>query len=328
MNAIATSIGRLKVGLETGIHNLTMFPLLNGGEHAPAYLTLDEALAQGWTEITEISEQGSVPELRVVNRASAPVLIIDGEELVGAKQNRIVNLSILVPAQAAVTIPVSCVEAGRWHARSRSFSAAPRAHYAAGRAMKMRQVTHAMMAHGERRADQQEIWSDIETKARRLDAPSMTGATRAIYERHHETVESYVSGCLPVDGQVGALFAVGDRLVGLDLFDSPLTFRKLLPKLVRSLALDAIDATADVKLRPIPDDEPARTRAGRRRREAPGALGLRPAADLFLRLVAEAEAKAMPAIGLGADVRLTAPSLAGAALVHNEEVVHLSAFLT
>jgi hypothetical protein len=57
----------------------------------------------------------------VVNRGPEPVLIIDGEELVGAKQNRVVNLTILVAAQSALTIPVSCVEAGRWTARSRAF---------------------------------------------------------------------------------------------------------------------------------------------------------------------------------------------------------------
>ena len=61
-----------------------------------------------------MSEQGSVPALRVVNRGLHPILIVDGEELVGAKQNRVVNLAILVAAQSAFTIPVSCVEAGRW----------------------------------------------------------------------------------------------------------------------------------------------------------------------------------------------------------------------
>lgn len=47
--------------------------------------------------ITEVSEQGVVPQLRFVNRGRVPVLLVDGEELLGAKQNRIVNLSILVP---------------------------------------------------------------------------------------------------------------------------------------------------------------------------------------------------------------------------------------
>jgi ARG and Rhodanese-Phosphatase-superfamily-associated Protein domain len=35
------------------------------------------------------------------------VLILDGEELVGAKQNRIVNVTILVVTQSEIVIPVS-----------------------------------------------------------------------------------------------------------------------------------------------------------------------------------------------------------------------------
>jgi hypothetical protein len=92
-----------------------MFPLVGGAgaEADPNYLVLDDSLAGGWTVVTEVSEQGRVPELKVVNRGPKPTLIIDGEELLGAKQNRIVNLTILVAAKSELTIPVSCVEAGR-----------------------------------------------------------------------------------------------------------------------------------------------------------------------------------------------------------------------
>ncbi len=57
-----------------------------------------------------------MPELRFVNHCERPVLLLDGEELVGAKQNRILNLTVLVPAHQTIVIPVSCVEAGRWRA--------------------------------------------------------------------------------------------------------------------------------------------------------------------------------------------------------------------
>ena len=42
------------------------------------------------------------------------VLFLEGEELVGAKQNRILNTSVLIAAHTKSKIPVSCVEAGRW----------------------------------------------------------------------------------------------------------------------------------------------------------------------------------------------------------------------
>ena len=68
-----------------------------------------------------------MPELRVANPLSEHVLFYDGEELVGAKQNRILNVSVLVGARTELPIPVSCVEQGRWRHESMHFSAAPHA---------------------------------------------------------------------------------------------------------------------------------------------------------------------------------------------------------
>ena len=65
---------------------------------------------------------GSVPELLAHNPLDASVLLYDGEELIGAKQNRILNVTVLVAAASETRIPVSCVEEGRWRARSRHFA--------------------------------------------------------------------------------------------------------------------------------------------------------------------------------------------------------------
>ena len=100
-------------GTEVTFDSLTIVPLLGTSSSEPDYDTLDVALARGTLHITEVSESGHVPEIKVLNEGQLPVLIIDGEELVGAKQNRTVNLSILIPATADVVVPVTCVEAGR-----------------------------------------------------------------------------------------------------------------------------------------------------------------------------------------------------------------------
>jgi hypothetical protein len=107
--------------------------------------------------------------LRFINRGPQPVLTIDGEELLGAKQNRVVNLTIPVPAHSTLTIPVSCVEAGRWRSRSKSFAAAPRTQYATGRAMRTGQVTRSIVDDGARISDQAAVWADIASMSARLD---------------------------------------------------------------------------------------------------------------------------------------------------------------
>src|SRR5262245_37956479 len=92
---------------------LTVFPLLGPDKPGPRYLTLDEALEAQLAEITEISAEGNVPELLFWNKGDDPILLVDGEQLIGAKQNRVLNLTILVRPKSRIKIPVSCVEQGR-----------------------------------------------------------------------------------------------------------------------------------------------------------------------------------------------------------------------
>src|SRR3954466_7738374 len=77
----------------------------------------------GLVKVTEVSEAGSVPELQVENGLDLAVFLMDGQELVGAKQNRILNTDVLVPARSTLRIPVSCVEQHRWRHVSATFSA-------------------------------------------------------------------------------------------------------------------------------------------------------------------------------------------------------------
>ena len=164
MTMINDELNTIEVGLSQVFKNITMFPLLHEDAIASNYLTLDEALEAGSARVTEVSGGGSVPELQFLNEGDVPVLLLDGEELVGAKHNRVLNLSILAPANESITIPVSCVEAGSWSYRSRKFSSSPRTMYAKARAAKSGQVSRSMMESGARLSDQGALWDDIARK--------------------------------------------------------------------------------------------------------------------------------------------------------------------
>ncbi|WP_457410456.1 ARPP-1 family domain-containing protein [Thermostichus sp. OS-CIW-20] len=68
--------------------------------------------------ISEINQNGVVPYLVVENYSGFLLLLVEGQELVGAKQNRILNTAVLNKPKSKITILASCVEAFRRHFRS------------------------------------------------------------------------------------------------------------------------------------------------------------------------------------------------------------------
>jgi hypothetical protein len=307
MKIISEAADRIRVGRSMTYRNLTIFPLFGSPDKSTDYLTLDEALAQKCAAITEVSDGGSVPELKFVNSGDRRVFLLDGEELIGAKQNRVLNLSILAPAGKTLIVPVSCVESGRWHHRSREFSSAPRVHYAEGRARKMAQVSASLRTTGQRRSDQGEVWHHIEEKFHTFQASSGTSAMSDLYAHEAGRIEDYVRGFSVLEGQTGAVFAISGRIAGLELFDCSGTLRKLFPKILRSYSLDAIEAAMSES-----------------RKRKPQCTVEKAAA--FVKRVSRAKAEEFPAVGEGRDLRLTGRNLTGAALAADDNIVHLSAF--
>lgn len=296
----------VRIGSPIERHNLSIFPLF--GEdvaHAPRYTTIGSALLAGSAKITEVSEGGSVPTLNLENLTDIPVLIIDGEELLGARQNRISNLTVLAPGKKTLPLPVSCVERGRWTYRSREFAESPDIMYREARAKKSRSVSRNLAMSGSRMSDQGSVWEDIDALSSKLGFNSPTSAMQDVYQSRRTTIEEYLNGVTVADGQVGAIFAINGAAAGLELFDSPDTFRTYLPKILRSYALDAL---ANQTLASS---------------QAEGAEAAR-----LLDSILELDAKSFPAIGLGDDLRIDSPSITGGALTHEGRVIHLAAFQT
>ena len=302
MNIIQSDLENLSVGPEASFQSLTMIPLLRAAVSECEYKSLDDALEAKLCRVDEVSESGSVAELKFLNDGEDPVFLLDGEELVGAKQNRVLNLSILAPALSEIEIPVSCVEQGRWGYRSRGFKSSPRAHYAKGRAKKARSVSFAMKQARSRRSDQHEVWEELSMKAEAMHVASDTDAMSDIFDKERVRIDDFVKAFPARPDQVGALFIIGGEVAGMDVFDHPSVLEKLLPKLVRSYALDAIEVDQ---------------KAGE---EAPKSL-----AESFMAKVASSGISELPAVGLGVDQRFDAEGLSGGALVVDGQVIHMAA---
>jgi hypothetical protein len=235
---------RLSIGTAQTFRTLAVLPLVDAVAPPTGWLTLDQAIERDSAEVTELSEQGSVPQLKLANRGPDPVFLLDGEELVGAKQNRILNLSILAPGRTVLEIPVSCVEQGRWSWRSRHFSNTERVIYSKLRRRNSEAVSDSLERSRSPRGNQGQVWNDIALKSARMAVHSDTGAASALYERYGRDLDEFVASVTTMPGQVGAAFLVDGRFAGLDLLGGPDLLSRLLPKLVRSYALDVLEDAA------------------------------------------------------------------------------------
>jgi hypothetical protein len=305
MSTISKTLQGLSLGQPTTFLNLTLFPLSGGNGFERDYLTLREAVQAKTASVREVSAGGSVPELLMENTGKKPVLILDGEELIGAKQNRTANVTILAPAGKTIRIPVTCVEAGRWSDSGSNFEPSDQMHFYEGRKTKMASVHESMQNRGSRAANQGQVWADIDDKCESLAVEAPTQAMADVYAAHSTRVDDYVGAFGAGSEQVGAVFAIGNKIEGLELFDCQDTLADMLPKLIRSYAIDAIESVEAHRRNPVSKD-----------------------AETFIEELMRAKVDTSRAIGLGKEVRLTADRAIAGGLLCDKRVVHLAAFST
>lgn len=301
----------VRLGDEQRSGEVSIIPLTSGPGESPAYVTLAEAMENGWLRVEEVCEGGSVPDLRVTNSGRVAVLMLDGEELAGAKQNRVLNATILVPSKSAIIIPVSCTERGRWSYASPQFRESGNVMPAALRAHKMRAVTASLEQDGAYRSDQGHVWEQISDMQARADVRSPTSAMGDVFAAKRGLLENALAACPLIEGQTGLLVVAHGEPVGFDLLSLPSAFRRLHGKLVKSYIMDAI------LHRPPQSDgiDPSLHHA------TPGQI-----AKDVLAAALGCDERPFKSAGIGSDYRYKGPFLAGSALIHEACVIHTAFF--
>ena len=292
---------------EPRMHNgLGLWPVLAEARPDPVYIPLVEALSQDGFKITEISEGGSVPELHVVNQTSHHVLLFDGEELQGAKQNRILNTTILMAAGTELAVPVSCTEQGRWDYRSREFGSSGSLAYAELRKKKSQAVSSSLQFAETHASDQGAVWDEIEELHMCADtsASSSTRAMRDAYDGRRREIEDFAADIPLHDNQCGLLAVIGERVEGVDILSRPDAYRGLHRRLVESHAMDFLVRKRGRAAMAADPEAPAR----------------------FLAEAGTASESAHDSPGMGDDHRLHFRWGHGSALRVEETIVHLALF--
>jgi len=295
---------RLRVGDPDTTGPVAVYPVF-GAAPELEYLTLGRAINAGFT-VKELPGGASVRDLLVSNRTGQAVLLFEGEEVLGAQQNRTFDTSILVAAGTEMTVPVSCVEAGRWDG-SRSgedFMRAEQMAYPELRREKARQAGRSRSGGGETRADQGAVWEEVSIRSRALNVASPTGSIHDVYESRRSELRRMAAEIKIHEGQIGALLQIGDRVASLDLVSRPDAYADLHEALVQGYCLDGLTPESRELTA-----EPANDRA-----------------EGFLSQVLETGISEHDGIGLGRDFRFESPALVGSGLVSGTELIQLSAF--
>lgn len=317
LNKTSNNMGKLKIHMEnitvemlnsiqldeiTEFRNMAVVPISYDCGIAPEYLTLKEALEAGTLSIQEIDVHGSVPELTAVNTGYLPVLIIDGEELAGAKQNRAVNTTIMVPALSKVNIPVSCTEQGRWRYNSKTFMDSDLVMSHRTRMNRSASVTESLVDKKGFCSNQFLVWENIREEAMCADVLSPTGAMSDTFKQLRPRLDDYVSSFPLSEGQKGFVVFINGKPVGMEMVSRTDKYALLHAKLIRSYATEALYSKEENN-RPAPEQ-----------------------AEKFIEEAAKCTFRRYPSVGLGEDIRFTGSNMAGSALVVDNAVVHCAFF--
>ncbi len=302
-SVISEHLRGMRMGETKTFKNVTVIPLFSDTDGGPKYLTMKEAMEKGFLNVTEVSEGGTVPELKVINKAEIPVLLLDGEELAGAKQNRVLNTTILLKEKSETLIPVSCTEQGRWSYMSPEFRESGHIMSRSLRSEKAQSVHRSLDARRKYESDQSAIWMNISKMASDAEVSSPTGAMRDVLEAKQADLDVYLEHFPYLPGQKGLLAMVNGEVAGFDMVSLDKAYEDLHAKLVKSYIMDAIIAKP------------------RKEKEADAS-----AASKFLMDVLECTEKKFESVGHGWDHRFEGKNIVGSALVYERTVIHAAFF--
>ena len=302
-NYFVEYISKLELGRPRSFNNMAVIPLFSSAPPGPRYLTMKEALEGNFLEVTELTERGNVLELRVVNRAELPVLLLDGEELEGAKQNRILNTTVLVKKRSETVIPVSCTEEGRWWYRSRKFSDSGNVLFYKARVANSRSVAASLEFSEKFRTNQGQLWNNIAELQHFAKVSSPTAAMKDVFQANQKSLQQYLEAFPCQEHQKGLVAAINGSVVGCDILSRDSAYKCLHEKLIKSYALEAM-VLKKARCNGISEEM----------------------VEIFFGLARACREKSFKSVGLGWDYRFTGEGIVGSALVYRKKALHLAFF--
>jgi ARG and Rhodanese-Phosphatase-superfamily-associated Protein domain len=221
--------------------SLSIVQFRTEGINSFEYISLANALRNKFIEVKEVSDSGSVNNLSVVNHSGHFIFMSDGDILSGAKQNRVLNTSVLVSPNSILTIPVSCVEQGRWRYSSSKFSDSLFSAPSYMRSEKARDVKENLKNKKSFMADQSRVWSNVNEYEQVLGCKSSTSNLSDIYENKKNDIDEFIKSFKSAKDTNGIAIFVHNRLLNLEIFNKEEIYDEYFTKLLKSSAFETIN---------------------------------------------------------------------------------------
>ena len=171
MEYIFEKLKNFKIDEPIVLKGLKLFPVsfdINTGRNNIEFL--DKSFDKKEIEAFEVTSEGVVGQVGIKNKSETFVLILDGEAISGAKQNRISQTTIILNPLSETIIPVNCIERGRWsYSSDRNFN---KSEYSIS--PKMRDRKAEILKNKEIHKLQGAMWNQIDQLSKKFDTKSYT----------------------------------------------------------------------------------------------------------------------------------------------------------
>ncbi len=296
---------KLSLGEPQQLEPYTIHPVcLKEAGPDPHLLLTHQAIAAQVLEILEKGD-GEVQELDAFNKGNQPVVILEGDTLVGCKQNRVVARSVILGRGSKVAIPVGCMEQGRWAWTSGCFQSGTMRISPSVRSASTREVLEAKKHRMPRTSvDQSRLWNDVQCCLVEDSVATPTSDYHALIDERGDEARERSRALERHPGQVGVLVMANGTFLGLELTGHPDTWNELADRTLPAFLMDR----------------------GWGREETAPRKGQRPKAPTWLRRIQKARITLTPGLGQGKEIDVDDGGLHGSGLWHEDQVVHLAVF--
>ena len=285
--------------------NLSAVQLATANQDTLKYISSSAAIKGGYFEVKEVSASANVNQLLVINDSDQLVFMMDGDILAGAKQNRVLNTSILLAPMSKTVIPVSCVEQGRWHFTSDRFSGTDYSAPSSIRAEKAHRVKENLDQMRGHVSDQGEVWDHVSFFQTASAVHSPTSNLSDVYDNAAVDIDDFIEHFWPHPRANGVAIFVGRDLLSLDIFNRKDIYAEYFRKLLRGVALEAFYMNQS-KLSLEEAEATYRTLD-------------------FLDRYDVVEKRDHPGVGIGVEQRFESGDMTGFDLRYENQMVHLTA---